>query len=117
MHPDNALSCFLRANLMMIIEQPDQAEPLYRQALLDETESPSALFGYALALQQNGKFEDAARRYNDFLDIHENSLAQDGKIDLVDFAYDFLQLTEAGFSKPPKWKQVYVLPIMNDLGL
>ncbi len=117
MHPEHALSRFLQANLMMLIEKPEEAETLYHQTLLDKTESPSALFGYALALQQNGKFKDAARRYNDFLDIHEARLSRSGEKDLVDFAYDFLRLADAKFPKPPKWKQVYNLPIMNDLGL
>lgn len=116
-YPNNALSQFLQANLMILTGNPEQAETLYYNALIKETESPSALFGYALALQLNGKFDDAAKRYNDFLDIHETQLSGGSNAQLVQLAYEFLRLTEAEFSTPPKWKRVYTLPIMNDLGL
>lgn len=116
-YPDNAISQFLRANLFMITDDPASAEPLYRQALLAQTESPAALFGYALSLQMNGKFADAIRRYNDFIDIHEARLSRDGKNDLIDIAYEFILLAEEEFKKPPRWKRVYTLPMMNDLGL
>ena len=116
-YPENPLSRFLQANLMMLIENPEPAEELYHQALLQETESPSLLFGYALCLQMNGKFDLAIRRYNDFIDIHEDRLTQSGQRDLIDFAYSFIRLAEEEFKKPPKWKKVYALPIMGDLGL
>jgi len=116
-YPDHPLSRFLRANLLMITENPAQAEELYHLALRQETGSPSALFGYALALQMNGKYEDAVRRYNDFIDIYEGPLSVTGQEDLVDLAYEFLRLADAEFSKPPRWKRVYTHAIMNDLGL
>jgi len=115
--PDPPLSRFLRANLLMITGNPLQAEELYHLALRQETGSPSALFGYALALQMNGKYEKAVRRYNDFIDIYEGQLSKNGQEDLVDLAYEFLRLAEAEFSKPPRWKRVYTHAIMNDLGL
>ena len=116
-YPDHPLSRFLRANLLMITENPAEAEELYHQALRQETGSPSALFGYALALQMNGKYEDAVRRYNDFIDIYEGQLSVKGREDLVDLAYEFLRLADSEFSKPPRWKRVYTHAIMNDLGL
>lgn len=116
-YPDNALSLFIRANLMMLTENPDQAESFYYEALLKETESPSALFGYALSLQMNGKFADALQRYNDFLDIHEAALRQGANAEMVQSAYEFMRLADNGFRKPPRWKEVYTHPIMKDLGL
>jgi len=116
-YPDHVLSRFLRANLLMITENPAQAEELYHQALLQETGSPSALFGYALALQLNGKHEQAIRRYNDFIDIYEAQLSVKGREDLVDLAYEFLRLADEEFSKPPNWKRVYTHSLMNNLGL
>lgn len=115
--PAHPLSSFLRANLFMITENPAEAEKLYLQTLHKETESPSALFGYALALQMNENFDLAIRRYNDFIDIHEARLSRPAQTDLIDLAYDFLRLAEEGFSTPPKWKRAYMLPEMNDLGL
>lgn len=114
-YPDNAISQFIRANLFMITDDPASAEPLYRQALLGQTESPSALFGYALSLQMNGKFAYAIRRYNDFIDIHEAFLSRTGQEDLIDIAYEFILLAEEEFKNPPRWKRVYALPVMNDL--
>ena len=116
-YPDHPLSRFLKANLLMITENPAEAEELYHLALRQETGSPSALFGYALALQMNGKYEAAVRRYNDFIDIYEEQLSKKGQEDLIDLAYEFLRLADSEFSKPPRWKRVYTHPIMNDLGL
>jgi tetratricopeptide (TPR) repeat protein len=111
-YPHHALSRFLHANILMLGERPDQAEELYRQALTQETESPSALFGLALALQMNGELKQAEKRYNDFIDIYETRHPE-----AAELAYEFLQLTREQFSKPPRWRRVYVLPMMNDLGL
>ncbi len=116
-YPDRPLSRFLKANIMMLAEKPKEAEELYSLALRQETGSPSALFGYALALQMNEKYKDAVRRYNDFIDIYEGQLNQKGKEDLVDLAYEFLRLAEAEFNSPPRWKRVYQISIMNDLSL
>ena len=116
-YPDNALSRLLRANLMTLTDNPESAEQLYYQALLEETESPSALFGYALTLQMNGKFDEAIQRYNDFIDIHEARLSNGPNAALLDLAYEFIRLADAKFRTPPKWKRVYTLPVMNDLGL
>ncbi len=116
-YPDPPLSRFLLANLMMLAENPIKAEELYHQALRQETGSPSALFGYALALQMNGKHKDAIRRYNDFIDIYEEQLSNKNQEDLIDIAYEFLRVAEEEFSNPPRWKRVYTHAIMNDLGL
>ena len=116
-YPDPALSRFLRANLLMLTENPTEAEELYHQALRQEIGSPSALFGYALALQINGKLSNAIRRYNDFLDLYEYSFNRSGNQEVVSLAYEFIKLAEEGFRKPPKWKWLYTYPLMNDLGL
>ena len=116
-YPDNPLSLFLQGNMMMLTENPDRAEPLYYDALIKQIESPSALFGYALALQMNGKFDEAAKRYNDFLDIYELQFEQGPNAVFVRAAYDFLRLADEEFSTPPKWKKIYTLPMMQDLGL
>ena len=112
-HPEQPLSRFLQANLHMLTDNPADAEPLYRQALLSETASPSALFGYALSLQMNGQFDEAVKRYNDFIDIYQYELDEP----IMETAYRFLRLAEEKFRNPPKWKRVYAMPIMNDLGL
>jgi tetratricopeptide (TPR) repeat protein len=111
-YPHIALARLLQANMLMLAERPDQAEELYRQALTQETESPSALFGLALALQMNGDFKQAEKRYADFIDIHEPRQPQAAQL-----ADEFMQLSREKFSKPPGWKKVYSLPMMNDLGL
>lgn len=115
--PDHPLSSFLRANLLMLTGNPVEAETLYLQTLHKKTESPSALFGYALSLQMNENFDLAIRRYNDFIDIYEARLTRSAQTDLIDLAYKFLRLAEEGFSTPPKWEQAYRLPEMNDLEL
>ena len=111
-YPHNALSLLLQANMLMLAEEPGQAAPLYRQALSMETESPSALFGLALSLQLNGDFKQAEKRYIDFIDIHETRFPQAAQL-----ADEFSRLARAEFAKPPHWKKVYMLPMMNDLGL
>jgi len=111
-YPDNALSRFLQANLLMLAERPDQAEAFYRQALTQQTESPSALFGLALALQMNGKFKEAEKRYGDFIDLYETRHPDAAKL-----AEEFILLSSENFSKPPRWRRTYALPLMNDLGL
>ncbi|MFA6173917.1 MAG: hypothetical protein WC701_09565 [Kiritimatiellales bacterium] len=111
-YPDNALSRFLQANMLMLAESPGQAEPLYRQALTQETESPSALFGLALALQMDGKFQEAEKRYGDFIDLYETRHPDTAKL-----AGEFMLLAGEKFSKPPRWRRAYALPMMNDLGL
>ena len=116
-YPEHPLSNFLQANLLILSGHPADAEAHYLKTLRVNIESPSALFGYALALQMNGNFELAIRRYNDFIDIHEVTLSRPGEADLIDYAYVFLQLAEQGFKTPPKWRNAYALPIMNDLGL
>jgi len=65
----------------------------------------------------NGKYKDAVRRYNDFIDIYAGLLSKEGQEDLVDLAYEFMRLADAEFNKPPRWKRVYTHAIMNDLGL
>jgi len=116
-YPEEALSRFLQANLFMLADHPLEAEKLYRLALQQETGSPSALLGYALALQRNTNFEDAVRRYNDFLDIYEATLIAKGQKQVIELAHEFLKLAEENFSKPPDWKRLYTKPLMNDLGL
>lgn len=111
-YPNNALSRLIQANLLMLAERPDQAETLYRKALLQETESPSALFGLALALQLTGNLEEAQKRYIDFIDIHENRYPAAAQL-----ADEFMQLARDQFTKPPRWRRAYALPMMNDLGL
>lgn len=110
--PHNSLSRFLQANILMLAEQPEQAETLYRQVLTKNTESPSALFGLALALQMNGDFDQAVKRYNDFIDIYENRYFEAAQL-----ADEFMPLAREKFNKPPRWSRVYTLPMMNDLGL
>lgn len=111
-YPRDALSCFLQGNMLMLAERPGQAEEFYRQALTRETESPSALFGLALTLQMNGKFDQAAKRYTDFIDIYEKRYPEAAQL-----ADEFLLMTLKKFNKPPRWRRIYTLPIMNDLGL
>jgi len=111
-YPNSALARLLQANMLMLAERPDQAETLYRQALTQETESPSALLGLALALQMNGNFKQAEKRYADFIDIHETGQPQAAQL-----ADEFMQLSREKFSKPPGWRRVYSLPMMNNLGL
>ncbi|MGE4488425.1 MAG: hypothetical protein AB7E95_02645 [Kiritimatiellales bacterium] len=111
-YPNHPLSQFLSANLFMLTEQPQEAEQLYRKVLLQKTESPSALLGLALSQQINGKFDEAVKRYIDFLDLYEERFPEAASI-----AEEFLQLTENGFSRPPRWRAVFSLPLMQDLGL
>jgi len=111
-YPHHPLSLLLQANMWMLAEQPDQAVILYRQVLSQETESPSALFGLALALQMTGDFKQAQRRYVDFIDIYNARFPEAAAL-----ADDFIQFSRTEFAKPPHWKQVYTLPMMNDLGL
>jgi len=111
-YPNNARSRFLQANMLMFAERPDQAEELYRQALTQETESPSALLGLALALQMNGNFKQAEKRYGDFIDIYETRQPEAALL-----ADEFMQLAREQFAKPPRWRRIYTLPMMNDLGL
>lgn len=111
-YPQAALSHFIQANMLMLVEHPDQAEKLYRQAITQETESPSALFGLALALQMNGNFAQAEKRYADFIDIHEKRYPEAAQL-----ADEFIQACREKFSKPPRWRRAYQLPMMNDLGL
>jgi len=111
-YPDSARSRFLQANILMIADQPGPAEELYRQALTQETESPAALFGLALSLQMNGNFKQAEKRYGDFIDIYETRHPE-----AAELADEFMQLAREQFPKPPRWRRVYALPMMNDLGL
>jgi len=111
-YPHNALSCLLQANLFMLQEQPESAEELYRKALIQHPGSPSALFGLALSLQMSGRFEEAQRRYRDFIDIHEPRLP-----DAAGLAREFLLLAREEFRAPPRWRRLYTQPLMNDLGL
>jgi tetratricopeptide (TPR) repeat protein len=111
-HPHNALSRLLQANMLMLVERPQDAKELYRQALTQETESPSALLGMALALQMTGDFKQAEKRYGDFIDIHETRQPEAAAL-----ADEFMQLAHEQFAKPPRWQRLYALPVMNDLGL
>jgi len=111
-YPHNALSCLLQANLFLLAEQPEPAAELYRKALIQHPGSPSALFGLALSLQMSGRFEEAQRRYGDFIDIHELRLPEASGL-----AREFLLLAREEFMTPPRWRRLYTLPMMNDLGL
>ncbi len=112
MHPDNALSLFLQANISMVGNRPDLAESLYREALIKKTKSPSALLGLALALQMNGKFAEAAKRYDDFIVIHGHTQPTAAKI-----AKQFIRFSNKQLSTPLNWKRIYAFPLMNNLGL
>ncbi len=111
-YPDEALSQLLQANLLMLAERPVEAEELYRAALIQETGSPSALFGLALSLHMSGRLEEGVRRYGDFIDIHEMTHPAAAQL-----ANEFRTLAREAFLKPPKWRRLYVMPMMNDLGL
>lgn len=111
-YPHTARSLLLQANMLMLAEQPDQAEKLYRQALSKETESASALFGLALALQLNSEFKQAEKRYIDFIDLYESRWPEAASL-----ADEFILLTREQFKSPPRWKRVFALPMMKDLRL
>ncbi|MDK2963718.1 MAG: hypothetical protein PWQ29_1112 [Verrucomicrobiota bacterium] len=111
-YPDHPLSRFLYANMLLLTEQPAPAAELYRQILLENAGSPSALFGLALALQMDGQFDQAVKRYRDFIDIYQDRLP-----DAAARAEEFLQFSNEQFRNPPHWKSVLALPMMNDLGL
>lgn len=111
-YPHNPLSHLLQANLLVLSGKPEPAEELYRKALLQHTGSPSALFGLALSLQMTGRFEEAERRYGNFIDIHEPRQPE-----AAGLAREFMRLAREEFSTPPRWRRVYTLPMMNDLGL
>lgn len=110
--PDTPLARLIQANLLMLGEQPEPAIDLYRKVLLQHPESPSALLGLALALQMNGEFETAVRRYTDFLEIHAARHPQ-----AAELATEFIPLAREEFARPPRWRRLYALPLMNDLGL
>jgi tetratricopeptide (TPR) repeat protein len=111
-YPHEPLSRLLQANLLMLAERPVDAEKLYRAALKQEIGSPSALFGLALSLQMSGRLEEAVRRYGDFIDIY--ALTHPEAAELAD---EFRALAREAFLKPPKWRRIYIMPMMNDLGL
>lgn len=111
-HPDAPLAQFLTANLLMRSAQPEKAEKLYREALLQEPGSPSALLGLALSLQQTAQFDQAVKRYTDFIEIHGDTYPNAATL-----ANGFRTLAEAEFARPPRWEQLYIQPVMNDLGL
>ncbi len=60
----------------------------------------------------NGKFQEADKRYGDFLDIYETRHPSEAAL-----ADEFMRMNREKFSKPPNWRRVYALPMMNDLGL
>ncbi|MBM4152170.1 MAG: hypothetical protein FJ220_01430 [Kiritimatiellaceae bacterium] len=111
-YPDHPVSQFLHANLLMLSEQPKLAKDLYRKALTQAPSSPSALFGYALALHMSGDFKQAEKRYVDFLDLYEYTYPEEAQL-----ADTYRMLAQEQFSKPHQWKRVFERPFMNDLGL
>ena len=108
--PDHPLSQFISANLLMLSDRPEEAEPLYRRALVKNPNSPAALFGYALALQMNGKFNDAVKRYSNFIDLHAEQHP-----DAAALADEYLELALDKFNQPPGWRRVFTLPLMGEL--
>ena len=60
----------------------------------------------------NGRFDEAAKRYSDFIDIHQVRFP-----DAARLAEEFLLLANEQFRKPPRWRNAFALSMMNDLGL
>jgi len=93
----------------MISERADEAEQLYLKALKKNMDSPSALFGLALAHQMSGKFDAAVKRYTNFIDLYSADYSEAAAL-----AEEYLDLALEHFDKPPGWRRVFSLAMMND---
>ncbi len=109
--PEHPVSRFVRANLLLLTEEPERAAELYRQVLLQHPDSASALLGLALSRQMSGHLEQAEKRYVDFLDLYEKIHPEAAAL-----ANEFLLLTQEGFQTPPRWRRLPALPLMADPG-
>jgi len=110
-YPDQSAEAHLMAaNIMLIHELPEKAEPFFAYVREKSPDSPSAMIGLGLALQMQGKFSEAIKQYDEFIYLFDTIFPE-----LVDKIRTYRGLALEGFKRPPSWKNIYSYPIMHEL--
>ena len=110
-YPEQAAQARLFAgNILMASNQPEEAEPFFRDVRKDFPDSPGPMISLGLAYQMQGRFAEAALVYDEFTYLFDEIFPE-----LVDQIKRNRYLMEEGFRSPPKWAEIYRYQLMHEL--
>jgi hypothetical protein len=107
---DSDVAMLLAANISILRGDSVAASELYTKVREKYPDSPGPMIGLGLALQLQGRFEDAEKNYAEFCYIFEEIFP-----DLVGEVDHFRFLVEEQFKTPPKWQEIYRYQLMHEL--
>jgi len=109
-HPEHPLSQLLRANLLLFMENPAEASPLYKDLLLEESDRPAAVLGLAVSLHLSEEYEGAFRYYTWFIDYYAPAYPE-----LKGLIENYRELAREEFQTLPRWRQTVSHALMSEL--
>ncbi len=110
-YPEQAAQAQLLAgNILMLNQNPEEAEPFFRKLREDFPDSPGPMISLGLAYQMQGRFVEAAEVYDEFTYLFDEIFPS-----IVAQIRRNRYLMEEGFRSPPKWEEIYRYQLMHEL--
>ncbi len=110
-YPEQAsIARLLAANASQLHNNPETARQLLEDVRKEYPDSPSAMISLGLANQLLGRLEEAEKNYAEFCYLFDEIFPE-----LVAEINQWRYLMREGFRTPPKWREIYSNPIMNEL--
>lgn len=110
-YPEQAgLARLFVGNILMANNNPAEAEKFYRDVRREYPDSPGPMISLGLAYQQQGRFEEARKVYDEFTYLFDEIFPG-----IVDTIQQYRYLMDEGFRSPPKWNEIYRYQLMHEL--
>jgi tetratricopeptide (TPR) repeat protein len=110
-YPESAARArLLAANILIIHDQFEAAEALFKDVRKEDPDAPGAMISLGLALQLQGHYEEAEKNYQEFCYLFDEIFPE-----VVTEVNTFRYLMHEGFRVPPKWQEIYRYQFMHEL--
>ena len=110
-YPEEAsLARLLAGNVALIHNDLTNASELLAGVRATHPDSPGPMISLGLAYQQQGRFQEAEKNYDEFCYLFDEIFPE-----LVEQVNHFRYLMQEGFRVPPKWQNIYRYQLMHEL--
>ncbi|HSR87867.1 MAG TPA: tetratricopeptide repeat protein, partial [Pontiella sp.] len=110
-YPESAARArLLAANILIIHDEFESAAALLKEVRKEYPDAPGAMVALGLALQLQGRFEEAEANYYEFCYLFNEIFPE-----IVAEVNKFRYLMKEGFRTPPKWQEIYRYQFMHEL--